>query len=148
MNGSVWSNLSEVTLHRGARKPATGEGLCRSFRHGFGASRQSFLPNSNINGTYQHLQLAWHTLITLTKSLLVSSIPAFRSRFLAYGSRFTTESCRVSQSPTSTAFLHHSSSKSIGSFLDYFATYRVPHSYFTHFYTVSVLSSVFWCADD
>lgn len=30
------------------------------------------------------------------------------------------------------------------SLLDYLATYQVPHSYFTHFYIVAVMSSVFW----
>lgn len=28
--------------------------------------------------------------------------------------------------------------------LDHLATYQVPHAYFTHFYIVSVVSSVFW----
>lgn len=30
------------------------------------------------------------------------------------------------------------------SLLDHLATYQVPHAYFTHFYIVSVLSSMFW----
>ena len=32
----------------------------------------------------------------------------------------------------------------MGSLLDHLATYQVPHAYFTHFYIVSVMSSVFW----
>lgn len=57
------------------------------------------------------------------------SIPsALRSRFLVYGPRAI--------SPVG---------PSAGSgFLDYLATWKVPHSYFTTFYITSVLSSVFW----
>lgn len=72
-----------------------------------------------------------------------------RSRFLAYGSRASQskseEAVKVGQASTYTSTLR-SSGMSVGGILDHIATYRVPHSYFTHFYVVSVLSSMFWCA--
>ncbi|KAJ5436320.1 hypothetical protein N7445_007205 [Penicillium cf. griseofulvum] len=69
------------------------------------------------------------------------SIPApLRSRFLTYGPRATSASTSTSSAPPSA---QNPSTESKG-FLDYLATWQVPHSYFTHFYVASVLSSVFW----
>lgn len=70
----------------------------------------------------------------LTAQTVSVSIPsALRDRFLVYGPRAT------SQSPES----RPAEAGSLG-LLDYLATWRVPHSYFTQFYIVSVVSSVFW----
>lgn len=69
------------------------------------------------------------------------SIPTpLRSRFLTYGPRATSASTSTSSAPPSA---QNPSDESKG-FLDYLATWQVPHSYFTHFYVASVLSSVFW----
>lgn len=72
--------------------------------------------------------------------LFINTIPALRSRFLAYGSRATSPQPRsknASSSPktTSTPLLQ---------FLDHLTIYRVPHNWFTHFYILSVLSTLFW----
>ena len=57
------------------------------------------------------------------------SVPSsLRDRFLVYGPRAT--SSGASRAPSG--------------LLDYLATWRVPHRYFTQFYVVSLLSSVFW----
>ncbi|KAJ5551601.1 hypothetical protein N7535_000454 [Penicillium sp. DV-2018c] len=71
------------------------------------------------------------------------SIPAsLRSRFLVYGPRATSTSISTSSaSPRG----RDPSTVSTG-FLDYIATWQVPHSYFTQFYVASLLSSVFWAA--
>jgi 3-oxo-5-alpha-steroid 4-dehydrogenase 3 len=72
----------------------------------------------------------------LAASILVLSlqlIPALRSRFLAYGSRATSPAPSSSAPPTS-----------LDRLLDAAAAVQVPHNYFTHFYVVSVVCSVFW----
>ncbi|GME25261.1 3-oxo-5-alpha-steroid 4-dehydrogenase [Neofusicoccum parvum] len=66
--------------------------------------------------------------------LAVDAVPAFRSRFLAYGSRAPSGPGNPA-SPTRTASAR---------LLDHLATYRVPHSWFAHFYVLSVLGSIFW----
>ncbi|KAE8349373.1 hypothetical protein BDV28DRAFT_151954 [Aspergillus coremiiformis] len=67
--------------------------------------------------------------------LSVSLLDSLRSRFVHYGARatVTTES-----NSTPSQF-----SKTTG-ILDYLASLKVPHSYFIHFYIVSILSSSFW----
>ncbi|KAH7135662.1 3-oxo-5-alpha-steroid 4-dehydrogenase-like protein [Dendryphion nanum] len=70
--------------------------------------------------------------------LVIQVLPALRTRFLAYGSRATliSESNSASEPSQPVAL----SSR----LLDFVASITVPHNYFTHFYVVSVLSSVFW----
>ncbi|KAJ9668198.1 hypothetical protein H2201_001627 [Coniosporium apollinis] len=75
--------------------------------------------------------------------LLVYLVPALRVRFLAYGSRASSSppelkrtDDRTPQAPQSQTLI----SRSLG----HLAVYRVPHSWFTHFYILSVLSSLFW----
>lgn len=63
------------------------------------------------------------------QTLTVSIPSSLRSRFLLYGPRATTAGART---------------PAAGGLLDYLATWRVPHSYFTQFYVASVLSSAFW----
>ena len=64
--------------------------------------------------------------------LVIQTLPALRRRFLVYGSRAT------STKPVNTA------PTALGKLLDHAASLQVPHNYFTHFYLVSVASSVFW----
>ncbi|KAI9824151.1 MAG: hypothetical protein M1819_000914 [Sarea resinae] len=73
---------------------------------------------------------------------LANAVPAFRSRFVAYGSRTASparersdKEKRTQPSTSPAAFVH---------FFDYLSTFLVPHAFFTHFYIASVLSSVFW----
>ncbi|KAF7592577.1 hypothetical protein BBP40_012737 [Aspergillus hancockii] len=70
--------------------------------------------------------------------LSVSLLESLRSRFVPYGARATAtvESDATPSEP--------SSSSPITRLLDYLASLKVPHNYFTQFYIVSVLSSVFW----
>ncbi|KAL1876053.1 hypothetical protein Plec18167_005314 [Paecilomyces lecythidis] len=71
-------------------------------------------------------------LFATCTTLSVSLIPYFRARFVDYGPR----AANASTANTSTS--------PVTRFVDYLATWRVPHSYFTHFYVVSLLSSIFW----
>ncbi|CAG8312088.1 unnamed protein product [Penicillium nalgiovense] len=83
-------------------------------------------------------------LLAATTTISISIPTSLRSRFLAYGPRASSGSTSIS---TGSAPPHAQkpSAESKG-FLDYLATWQVPHSYFTHFYVASVLSSVFWVA--
>ena len=76
------------------------------------------------------------------QTISVSIPTSLRSRFLAYGPRAASGSISTASAPPRS---QNPSTKSQG-FLDYLATWQVPHSYFTHFYVASVLSSVFWVA--
>ncbi|KAF1983973.1 hypothetical protein K402DRAFT_381942 [Aulographum hederae CBS 113979] len=75
--------------------------------------------------------------------LLVHFVPAFRLRFLSYGSRAESRDRKSDDSctrdgdnpPSSALFLP---------ILDRIAAFRVPHSWFAHFYLFSVFSSLFW----
>ncbi|KAF9895394.1 hypothetical protein FE257_000300 [Aspergillus nanangensis] len=72
--------------------------------------------------------------------LSVNLLDTLRLRFVPYGARVTT-TVKSDPSPAEAP-----SSKSLAQTLDYLAALRVPHSYFTHFYIASVLSSIFWAA--
>ncbi|KAB8236334.1 hypothetical protein BDV23DRAFT_171730 [Aspergillus alliaceus] len=72
--------------------------------------------------------------------LSVSLLDSLRSRFVPYGARATV-SFESDSTPSEL-----SSSSPLSHILDYLASLKVPHSYFTQFYVVSVLSSVFWGA--
>ncbi|KAK0124559.1 hypothetical protein ONS95_009507 [Cadophora gregata] len=58
--------------------------------------------------------------------------PSFRERIMNYGSRGTDS--QPSQEVNSTSW----------NFLDFIASIEVPHTWFTHYYVVSVASSIFW----
>ncbi|GAB1200768.1 hypothetical protein APSETT444_010147 [Aspergillus pseudonomiae] len=70
--------------------------------------------------------------------LSVSLLDSLRSRFVPYGARatVTVESDSTPSKPSSSSPITH--------FLDHLASLKVPHSYFTQFYVVSLLSSIFW----
>ncbi|KAF2850058.1 hypothetical protein T440DRAFT_113287 [Plenodomus tracheiphilus IPT5] len=72
--------------------------------------------------------------------LVIQAVPALRTRFLAYGSRATTthDKGRGKEPPTPP---HPSLVLQV---LDAAAAIQVPHNYFTHFYALSVVCSLFW----
>ena len=81
--------------------------------------------------------------------LSVNAVPALRFRFITYGSRATASSVgsrensdrnsrqRPQQTPNNNA-------GHLQRLLDGIGAIQVPHSYFKHFYILSVLSSIFW----
>jgi len=73
---------------------------------------------------------------SLFKILTTYAIPSLRQRFLSYGSR------AYDKSKVNNASEKSGTAVSIA--LDRLATYQVPHSWFTHFYIASVMSSVIW----
>ncbi|CAI7598595.1 unnamed protein product [Penicillium glandicola] len=81
-------------------------------------------------------------LLAAATTISISIPTSLRSRFLIYGPRATSASISTGSAPPRS---RNPSIESKG-FLDYLATWQVPHSYFTHFYIASVLSSVFWVA--
>jgi 3-oxo-5-alpha-steroid 4-dehydrogenase 3 len=83
----------------------------------------------------------------------VNSVPALRSRFLAYGPRSTptpgmggTTPNPIPQEskPTLRGKEPSNGGGRISRLLDVIASIQVPRSWFTHFYLVSVGSSLFW----
>ncbi|RMZ07723.1 hypothetical protein D0860_04966 [Hortaea werneckii] len=78
--------------------------------------------------------------------LTVYLLPSLRSRFLAYGPR----SLSPSSSGTTSAEREKAATQGnqtpspVTSLLDRLAEWRVPHSWFTSFYAVSIAWSVFW----
>ncbi|KAI7458946.1 hypothetical protein KC351_g17890 [Hortaea werneckii] len=78
--------------------------------------------------------------------LIVYLLPSLRSRFLAYGPR----SLSPSSSGTTSAEREKAATQGnqtpspVTSLLDRLAEWRVPHSWFTSFYAVSIAWSVFW----
>ncbi|KGO71766.1 3-oxo-5-alpha-steroid 4-dehydrogenase, C-terminal [Penicillium italicum] len=81
-------------------------------------------------------------LLAAATTISISIPTSLRSRFLTYGPRATSASISTGSAPPRA---QNPSTENKG-FLDYLATWQVPHSYFTHFYVASVLSSVFWVA--
>ncbi|KAJ9202539.1 hypothetical protein DTO164E3_2979 [Paecilomyces variotii] len=75
-------------------------------------------------------------LFATCTTLSVSGIPYLRARFVDYGPRATDSSRSASAIAAPRSPLTR--------FIDYLAAWRVPHSYFIHFYVLSVLSSIFW----
>lgn len=59
-------------------------------------------------------------------------IPSFRENIMNYGSRKDVKEKRDED--------QHNFAR----FIRYLATFQVPHSWFTHYYLVSVASSIFW----
>lgn len=85
--------------------------------------------------------------IAASAVMFLYSIPAFRQRFISYGSRIS------SQPPPAETLKDKKASNEGGNraatnifsrLLDYISTFQVPHSWFTHFYVISVFSSIFW----
>ena len=80
--------------------------------------------------------------------LLIDNVPALSSRYISYGSRTT------SAQNDSTAKHRGPAARStpaalslpivVDQLLDSVAEIQVPHAWFTHFYLVSVASSIFW----
>jgi 3-oxo-5-alpha-steroid 4-dehydrogenase 3 len=68
--------------------------------------------------------------------VVIQLVPALRRRFLAYGSRATSNG-------KSDPIPQHEKTP-ISRLLDYAASFQVPHNYFTHFYVLSVACSLFW----
>jgi 3-oxo-5-alpha-steroid 4-dehydrogenase 3 len=60
-------------------------------------------------------------------------IPSFRENIMNYGSR------SINSSSTTKA-----SKSKITSLFEHIAAFQVPHTWFTHYYVVSVASSIFW----
>ncbi|KAL2848120.1 hypothetical protein BJY01DRAFT_212309 [Aspergillus pseudoustus] len=76
-------------------------------------------------------------------TILSVSLPdSLRSRFIPYGARATSTPPVEAETPASPT--SSSSASPVTRALDCVAKLRVPHSYFTQFYVVSVLSSIFW----
>ena len=81
--------------------------------------------------------------------MLVNKIPALKNRFVVYGPRATPARTKgtditVAKDDKSTKEPESHSSGAVEHILDLLATLQVPHSYFQHFYIVSVFSSLFW----
>lgn len=72
---------------------------------------------------------------------MVFLVPALRSRFLEYGARTATEPEDGTRKDKAGA------PNALTAVLDNVARLRVPHSWFTSFYAVSVTSSLFWAAE-
>lgn len=72
---------------------------------------------------------------------MVFLVPALRSRFLEYGARTATKPEKDTRTGEAGA------SNALTAVLDNVARLRVPHSWFTSFYAVSVTSSLFWGAE-
>lgn len=111
-------------------------GCCRCFTHLF--------PSCRRHGKLLWLHKALITRVGANNSrqtVSVSIPSSLRSRFLVYGPRATsTDSDSQSKPPEEEASRNSSTSGP----LDYLATWRVPHSYFTQFYIASVISSILW----
>lgn len=78
--------------------------------------------------------------------LFVHLTPALRDRFLAYGPRATatTTSTTPAEREKAAAAKERTDTVPISHLLDRLAQVKVPHSWFTSFYQLSVLSSLFW----
>lgn len=81
--------------------------------------------------------------------LLINSIPALSSRYVSYGSRTASLSKHDSAQGQSVDTKSSNPPKDFSSavvyrILDTVAAIQVPHAWFTHFYVVSVASSIFW----
>lgn len=73
---------------------------------------------------------------------MVFLVPALRSRFLEYGARTATKPEKGTRKGEDGSVPNASTAV-----LDKVARLRVPHSWFTSFYAVSVTSSLFWGAE-
>ena len=69
-------------------------------------------------------------------------VPALQQRFLKYGARCTKEKDEHGK-PVEVP----ESSGRLSRLMDWLASLRVPHSWFTHFYIISAASSLFWAIE-
>lgn len=90
-------------------------------------------PLHHLSAVDASLVLRAYYVLASAAILVASSVPALNSRFLAYGSR---------SQPSSS--IKKENARNVERFLDHLATYQVPHSYFIHFYILSVGASVLW----
>lgn len=105
---------------------------------------QAFSGLSAITVKGTHRSFDFSRLI-LGKLLLINSIPALRSRFIAYGPRaIPTIRAEKHERPEDGDTPNASVTRTFSWFLDTLAALRVPHGYFLHFYIVSVASLGFW----
>lgn len=74
-------------------------------------------------------------LLSASAILFVYSFPALRERFLIYGPREVSAGIRMGQLGDQAVHVR---------FLDYLASVKIPHSWFKHFYIVSIVSSMVW----
>ncbi|KAF2455944.1 protein DFG10 [Lineolata rhizophorae] len=79
-------------------------------------------------------------LLSAASVLFANALPPARDRFVTYGVRRSPSEPKDSDKDKN----REPRSSLLSSFLDYLATLTVPHSYFTHFYVVSVASSLLW----
>jgi 3-oxo-5-alpha-steroid 4-dehydrogenase 3 len=78
-------------------------------------------------------------ILATVSALFVNALPAFRERFLVYGAR---QSRTAAQATQKNEIANDVSS--VTKLLNAGAAVQVPHSWFIHFYVVSVLSSGWW----
>lgn len=74
-------------------------------------------------------------LLTALAILVAYALPALRDRFLVYGPRYTPAASRTGLQDKQALHIV---------FLNRLAAIKVPHSWFKHFYMVSVVSSLVW----
>ena len=67
-----------------------------------------------------------------------------RSRFITYGARATPSTAPEAKEDSSSSSSSSANPSLITRALDFLSSLQVPHSYFTQFYVVSILSSLFW----
>lgn len=73
--------------------------------------------------------------------ILIALIKPLQKRFLPYGSRAQT----ASKAATNSGAADKKASEGVVStMLTYLSSFQVPHSWFSHFYIISLLSSIFW----
>lgn len=81
---------------------------------------------------------------------MLNSIPAIRSRYVAYGSRATPvttsdqNGSRDDDTKTRVQTSNATATETVEWLLERLNAIQVPHSWFQHFYIVSVFSSLFW----
>ena len=61
-------------------------------------------------------------------------IPSFRQQIMNYGSRGSAPTMKTHTEPQG----------QLGKLFSFIASFQVPHTWFTHYYVVSVVSSIFW----
>lgn len=88
-------------------------------------------------------------ILSASTIILLNSIPAVRSRCVAYGSRaipFENSDLAASRHKTNGSAEKRAvnTTKTLDKVLGYLDAIQVPHEWFRHFYIVSALSSLFW----
>jgi len=83
-------------------------------------------------------------LTSLYQILSVRLFPPLASRFLAYGSRASTTDRPEASKTSNKQTPRPASATGNAGPLDFIANLKVPHSWFTSFYIVSVVASILW----